>query len=162
MDVAARSNNGRSCPAGLICPSHGGYVEFRYTVGDIPQTPPTVTQNVVFQNGVSQLWQDQNWGRANLKVCANNLAGNTVYVYFNRNGRSWTYNQRATNNCVIFWDMDGAGPLNRSTTYYSRAALNQQPNPSWPIPCAGPTGGQGLCAWSPAHFSFHQASGHRK
>ncbi len=87
----------------------------------------------VFKNGVSTLWQDQSWGRANLKVCADNLKGNTVNVLFYRVGSSWKYSQRATSNCVIFWDMDGAGPLN-STTYFSRAALNQPPSTSWPIP----------------------------
>jgi N-acetylmuramoyl-L-alanine amidase len=99
----------------------------------------------LFKNGTSQLTQDQNWGRANLKVCANNLVGNTVYVYFNRAGRSWSYSQKATSTCVIFWNMDGDGPLIAGTTYYSRAALNQPPDTTWPIPCASKTGGQGLC-----------------
>ena len=100
---------------------------------------------IVFAGGSSSLWQDQNWGRANLKVCASNLPGNTVYVRFFRAGREWNYSQFATSTCVTFWDLDGAGPLNGRTTYYSQAALNQKPNASWPIPCAGPSGGQGLC-----------------
>ena len=100
---------------------------------------------ITFSNASSQLFQDQSWGRANLKVCASNLRGNTVNVLFNRAGRSWSYSQVATSTCVTFWDLDGSGPLNRYTTYYSRAALNQQPNSSWPIPCFGVTGGQGLC-----------------
>jgi len=99
----------------------------------------------VFQNGSSRLWQDQNWGRANLRVCADNLPGNTVNVLFNRQGREWRYSKVATSRCIEFYDLDGAGPLNGRTTYFSRAALNQQPNPGWPIPCAGATGGQGLC-----------------
>lgn len=111
-----------------------------------PPSPPTIDPNFIFNSGSSNLWQDQNWGRANLKVCANNLQGNTVYVIFNREGREWKYSQKAEANCVIFWDMDGGGPLNQSTTYYSRAALNQWPSTNWPAPgCAGPTQGQGLC-----------------
>jgi hypothetical protein len=102
--------------------------------------PPTV-----FANGSSYLWQDQNWGRANLRVCADNLNGNVINVHFSRSGRVWQYSQRATSNCVTFWDMDGAGALLTQTTYYSRVALNQQPSAAWPIPCAGATGGQGLC-----------------
>ena len=104
--------------------------------GSIPTT---------FKNGSSSLTQDQSWGRANLKVCADNLNGNTVFVLFNRDGRSWNYSQKATSNCVTFWDMDGAGPLNLHTTYYSRAALNQSPNPAWSIPCYTATSGKGLC-----------------
>lgn len=111
--------------------------------------------NNVFQKGVSSLWQDQSWGRANLTVCADNLNGKTVYARFFRtengqyNGkvtREWKYSKRATSGCVIFWDMDGAGPLLRNTRYFSQAALEQEPNPSWQAPnCAGPTAGQGLC-----------------
>ena len=135
QDVPAQTSNGSKCLAGLVCPSHTGYVEFRYN-GSI---------QYVFNNGTSSLTQDQNWGRANLTGCANNLPGYTVNVLFSRIGKNWTYSQKATTYCVTFWDMDGAGLLNRATIYYSRAALNQAPSASWPIPCAGVTGGQGLC-----------------
>ncbi len=124
-------------------------VKITYTITSPAQTPilPAVPTPIVttFKNGSSQLYQDQNWGRANLKVCADNLNGNTVNVLFNRDGRSWNYSQKATSNCVTFYDMDGAGPLNLHTTYYSRAALNQSPNSSWSIPCYSATGGKGLC-----------------
>ncbi len=102
---------------------------------------------IVFKNGVSTIWQDQNWGRINLTVCANNLKGNTVNVLFGRAGKPdfGVPPQTATSNCVTFWNMDGSGPALRNTTYYSRAALNQKPDPNWPIPCAVATGGQGLC-----------------
>jgi len=108
-----------------------------------PTTPPPPT---VFVNGVSSLYQDQSWGRANLKICADNLAGQMVYVDFRRDGRVFTIQpQRATSNCIVFYDLDGSGPMNKATTYYSRAALNQSPQSTWPIPCAAATGGQGLC-----------------
>ncbi len=116
---------------GLIRPSHmSGNPTYIYKANAKKTQLP-----VIFDHGVSTLWQDQSWGRANLKVCADNLNGNTVNVLFYRDGRSWTPPpQRATSNCVTFWDMDGAGPLNRGTTYFSRAALNQPPSTSWPIP----------------------------
>jgi murein DD-endopeptidase MepM/ murein hydrolase activator NlpD len=100
---------------------------------------------IVFKNGASSLWQDQSWGRANLKICADNLAGQMVYVRFFQRGKSLDYGQRAYSTCVTFWDMDGAGTLSPSTTWYTQAALNQKPNPYWSFPCAWPTGGQGLC-----------------
>jgi hypothetical protein len=65
---------------------------------------------------------------------------------FLRAGRIWpVYSQVATSRCITFWDLDGTGPMNTRTTYSSRAALNQQPDPAWPIPCYGATGGKGLC-----------------
>jgi len=139
LHVAVKSNNGTELPIifdevgrELI---YGNYLTSANGGGGV----------YVFNGGVSSLYQDQNWGRANLRVCANNLNNQVVYVRFFRPGREWKYNQRATSNCVTFLDMDGAGPLNGNTTYYSQAALNQEPNPNWPIPCAGPSGGQGLC-----------------
>jgi len=114
-------------------------------VQKITYTGDSIIRPTVFINGVSTLYQDQSWGRANLKICADNLPGNTVYVLFSRSGKIWEYSQAATSTCVTFWDMDGAGSMLRYTTYSSRAALNQKPNPAWAIPCAGPSGGQGLC-----------------
>jgi hypothetical protein len=140
-DAAKQSSNGYTCPAGLVCPSQTNYVEFRYTGRNITPAGPVTT----FTRGSSTLWQDQSWGRANLKVCADNLSGNTVYVHFSRVGRVWEYSQKATSNCVTFWDLDGSGPLLRATTYVSRAALNQKPNTSWSVPCSGTTSGKGLC-----------------
>lgn len=107
------------------------------------KNPPL--SNIVLLNGTSSLYQDQNWGRANLKICASNLANQTVYVYFYRKDRSWQYSKKATSNCVTFYDLDGTGPLNSKTTYYSLAAMNQKPKISWPIPCYVATGKQGLC-----------------
>ena len=109
-----------------------GVVKYLFQSVDNPAvaTPaPIVTTpdpNII-KNGSSSLYQDKSWGRANLKVCADNLAGNTVNVLFSRPGRTWEYSQKATSRCVTFWDMDGAGPLNRGTTYTSRVALNQKP-----------------------------------
>jgi len=124
------------------------HIRFWKPQGPTPIPSPIVSPTPIpttFKNGSSSLTQDQSWGRANLKVCADNLNGNTVNVLFNRAGRSWTYSQKATSSCVTFWDMDGAGPLNLHTTYYSRAALNQSPDPTWSIPCFTATGGKGLC-----------------
>ncbi|MEA5077273.1 MAG: M23 family metallopeptidase [Anaerolineaceae bacterium] len=104
--------------------------------------PPS---NNVFVNGTSNLYQDQSWGRANLKICASNLTNQTVYVYFYRKGRSWEYSKKATSTCVTFYDLDGTGSLISQTTYYSLAALNQKPNTSWQVPCYASTGHQGLC-----------------
>ena len=261
MDVSAQTSNGKTCPAGLICPSHGNYVEFRYPTPNnctvncsagklelsqglsLSTTSPTINQsvtasfkvknvggspmtlqslsagarqgtdwngvnvdfpavanitlqpgqeysyqqsrsfgvgayfaepvvlvagkwsgiplsnggysrvvfnvnsNVVFNNGVSRLWQDGNYNRANLTITANNLNGQNICVHFWRSGRDFgVVCKRATSNSITFYDLDGAGPMNGRTTYYSQAAMNQNPNYSWPAPgCAGPTGGQGLC-----------------
>ena len=99
-----------------------------------------------FVNGSSRLWQDQNWGRANLTVCAANLIGQIVQVVFFRDGKTWTYSQTAGSTCMTFWDMDGAGPLFRGITYFSKAALNQAPNMAWPnYGCYDGSGHQGLC-----------------
>lgn len=127
---------------GIVRPSHVDTNPTYYYKADLKPTPPLPT---VFAGGYSVLSQDQNWGRANLKVCASNLTNQTVYVRFFRSGRVWEYSKKATSTCVIFWDLDGFGPLNRYTTYYSQAALNQKPNPTWPIPCAVASGGKGLC-----------------
>ncbi len=128
-------------PGLKICPIQ----KFTYTAAI---TPDPIDPNVhTFVHGVSRLWQDQNWGRANLKVCADNLAGKTVYLDFRREGKVFTIPpQKATSTCVTFWDIDGAGPLNRNTIYFSRMALNQKPNLDWQAPgCSSSTGGQGLC-----------------
>ena len=69
-----------------------------------------------------------------------------VYARLSRPGNVWSaVTQQATDRCVTFWDMDGAGATFTNTTYTTRAALNQPPNDSWPVPCFNPTGGQGLC-----------------
>ena len=108
---------------------------------------PCCTPIIVFKNGVSRLWQDGSYNRANLTITADNLAGQTIYVHFWRNGRDFgVVSQKATSNSITFYDLDGAGPMNGKTTYFSQAAMNQNPNSSWQTPgCAGPSGGQGLC-----------------
>lgn len=62
----------------------------------------------------------------NLKVCASNLPGKTVYASMWRNGspeRSWKYSKTASSTCVQFSDMDGAGDVLSNTYYYTVAAL---------------------------------------
>ena len=94
----------------------------------------------------SNLFFDQNGERINLQVCANNLAGQTVYVRLTRPGRVFdVVSQTATSTCTTFWDLDGPGPVFNNTPYTTKAALNQPPNDSWPVPCHSATGGQGLC-----------------
>ena len=124
-----------------------------YTKNTGPTPTPTPIPTV-FKNGSSTLFQDQNWGRANLTIKADNLNGQTINVHFYRtsnnqpNGpvaREWNLSGKATSNTITFYDMDGAGPMNGGTTYFSQAAMNQLPSKSWPIPCAAVTGGQGLC-----------------
>jgi murein DD-endopeptidase MepM/ murein hydrolase activator NlpD len=66
----------------------------------------------------------------NLKVCASNLPGKTVYVSMWRNGdpeRSWRYTKAASTTCVTFSDMDGAGDVLANTYYYTVAALADVP-----------------------------------
>lgn len=110
-------------------------------------TPTPPSGPIVFSgNPSSRLFFDNNGERINLEVCANNLSGQTVRAQLSRPGH--TYNivsQQATNRCVIFWDMDGPGTVLFNTNYTTRAALNQNPNPNWPVPCYTATGGQGLC-----------------
>lgn len=120
-------------------------------------TPTTVPPVTVFSgNPSSSLFFDNNGDRINLEVCANNLPGKSVRVQLSRPGQ--TYNvvsQQATGRCVIFWDLDGPGSVLFNTNYTTRAALNQNPNPSWPVPCYTATGGQGLCDTK----SLHSGSG---
>jgi hypothetical protein len=66
----------------------------------------------------------------NLKVCASNLPGRTVYVSMWRNGspeRSWRYAKAASTTCVTFSDMDGAGDVLSNTYYYINASLTDVP-----------------------------------
>lgn len=134
---------------GYVRPSHmSGNPRYVY-VADTKKasgTTPIPTLPTTFINGTSRLYQDQNWNRVNLTICADNLAGNTVYVDFRRSGKEFTVPPKiATSRCVTFYDMDGAGPMNH-TTYFSRAALNQKPDTGWPAPgCASVTGKKGLC-----------------
>jgi hypothetical protein len=106
-----------------------------------------VSQPTVFVNGYSKPWQDQNWGRLNLTVSANNLNGQNICVHTWRAGRDFGITcKRATASSITFYDLDGAGPMNSRTTYYTQVAMNQNPKSSWPAPnCAAATGGQGLC-----------------
>jgi hypothetical protein len=117
----------------------------------VPSTIPTVPPVEVkiptqFLGNPSSTLRDNN-GSADLKVCADNIIGQTVYVVFSRPGKTWSYNKKATSRCVSFTNMDGSGPLNGNTLYESRAALNQQPSPSWSSrSCyAGNSNQQGLC-----------------
>lgn len=109
-----------------------------------PTSTPPIT--VFSGNPSSRLFFDNNGDRINLEVCADSILGQSVRVQLSHPGQ--TYNvvsQQATSRCITFWDMDGPGSVLLNTDYTSRAALNQNPNPSWPVPCHTATGGQGLC-----------------
>lgn len=100
----------------------------------------------------SKLWVTSNGQEVRLKVCANNLPGQTVKVDFRRpatagyGARSWTYSKKASSKCVEFADMEGSGAVFRGVTYTSRAALNSTPSTSWSgAGCFTATGGRGLC-----------------
>jgi len=108
----------------------------------------TNTARVVIQGSPSsRLFQDQNYGRLNLTVCADNLAGREVWVIAGRPGREWFYSRQIPTGtrCTTFYDLDGAGGMLRNTTYTTRVALGSWPERSWGVPCYSATGGQGLC-----------------
>ncbi len=126
----------------------------RITYMEVPSESVTPVPVYVFDHGVSTLWQDQSWGRANLKVCANNLNGNTVNVIFNRDGRSWTYSQRATSNCVTFWVWMGLGRSiaarltihgQRSTSSRVRLGRSHARDPPADKDCATRSAGHDRC-----------------
>ncbi len=128
----------------------------------IPTITPTLVPTVIpanlptqFLGNPTSTLKDKN-GKANLTICADNLAGSTVYVLFRRpNGlkkdgtKKWInlpYNKTATTNCVIFKNLDGPGALAKGVVYESRAALNQQPQANWLAPdCYAQSDYQGLC-----------------
>ena len=120
---------------------------FRSTNGSATSTPRT------FEGSASsRLWVTSDGQQVRLRVCANNLPGQTVKVYFSRPAtggypaRSWNYSKRASSRCVEFADMEGPGAVFRGVTYTSRAALNQSPSRSWPGGgCYTATNHQGLC-----------------
>ena len=121
----------------------------RFVQVGTPPPPPPPGPIVFSGNTSSRLFVDNNGDRINLEICANNLPGQTVKAYLSRETPGLNYpivSQVATGRCVTFWDMDGPGALVRNTHYTTRAALNQDPNPSWPGPaCLAVTGGQGSC-----------------
>lgn len=114
-------------------------------------TPPAAPK--VFSGAVSSALTVSSDGQeVRLKVCANNLKGQTVNATLSRpaaqgyGAKSWEYSQTATSTCVTFADMEGPGAVFRNVTYTSRAALNQKPSASWTAGgCFSSTGGQGLC-----------------
>jgi hypothetical protein len=120
-----------------------------FKVGSIiPTVMPTMVPTVVptnlptqFLGNPSSTLRDKN-GKANLTICADNLAGSTVYVLFRRpNGlkkdgtKKWinlTYSKAATTNCVIFKNMDGPGALAPLARVEPAAAHRLPLSPRWP------------------------------
>jgi hypothetical protein len=128
----------------------------------IPTAIPTVVPTNIPGNFFTQFLgnptstlKDKN-GKANLSICADNLAGSTIYVLFRwpsglkKDGSvKWTklsYSQMALSNCITFVNIDGPGVLIKGVVYESRAALNQQPQANWPASdCYTQSDYQGLC-----------------
>ena len=95
----------------------------------------------------------QNGESLDLFVEADNLAGNVVSVTVSRgpvNGypaRMWTYHVQASDDSVVFRDLEGSGPL-FSTDYFSVATINNSNPHSVHSPasaCFEVTGGEALC-----------------
>lgn len=104
------------------------------------------TETVFTGNPSSHLYFDQNGARINLKVCADNLNGQTVRAQLSRLGQTYAVvSEHASGRCVTFWNMDGSGNVDPNTPYTTRVALNQNPSVSWPVPCYYATSGKGLC-----------------
>lgn len=86
----------------------------------------------VFASGASSLISITTQS-VNLRVCASNLPGRTVYVSLWRNAaagypaRGWLASKVASSTCVQFNDLDGAGNTFAGTTYYTNAALRTIP-----------------------------------
>ncbi len=81
-----------------------------------------------------------------LRACGSNVASNRRYVLLSYPGGSRLLSREADGgSCVVFSDLEGAGPVTPGTTYETRFSLGSSPDPSWPIPCYSATGGYGLC-----------------
>ncbi len=105
---------------------------------------PPVEQS--FTNGVTTPSIDVN--SVNLKVCADNISGKTVFWQMWKSDQVWSGQAVANSSCISFTDMDGAGVVSENTPYYTVASLN----PIGPdqaklqrSSCAGTTGGRQLC-----------------
>lgn len=90
----------------------------------------------------------------NLRVCASNLSGRTVYVQMWRdaaNGfppKEWNVSKAATSTCMDFSDLEGPGDTFSGVTYYTVASLT--PTPAGEAAkkrtsCWSTTGGKYLC-----------------
>jgi murein DD-endopeptidase MepM/ murein hydrolase activator NlpD len=131
-NVPAQRNNGKTCPATVICPSKNNYAEFRYGGSASPPPPPPPTPTPVpsnaFVNGSSALTVTV--PEVRLSVCATGLTGKTVYATLYRgpvgsySERLWRYSKIAPMSCVIFADMDGAGDTLAGVTYYTVVSLS--------------------------------------
>lgn len=97
-----------------------------------------------------------NKGKANLTICADNLAGSTVHVLFRwpngvrKDGTpKWvnlTYSKKAVENCVVFKNIDGPAVLAKGVVYEARAAINRLPDSGWQAgSCLVESNYQGLC-----------------
>jgi hypothetical protein len=95
-----------------------------------------------------------NKDEVNLQVCANNLAGKTVFVQMWRatsGGHAesvWNVSMVAGSNCVNFINLDGAGPVLPNVTYYTVASLNPIAAGQAKLQrtaCYTATGGKQLC-----------------
>jgi ribosomal protein L7/L12 len=108
----------------------------------MPVTPVPFTGNASLR-----MYFDQGLARLNAEVCADNLPGKAVTIIAARAGREWTpMALMATERCVTFEDLDGAGDVLEDKTYKVWATLQAEPEMQWPVPCYAATNGLGLCA----------------
>ena len=97
-------------------------------------------------NPVSDLFFDQNGERINFEVCADSMVGRTVFVQLSTQSQTFDMvSQVSAERCLTFWNLNGEDAIERDTPYFVRAAINQHPNPDWPIPCHDATDGDGMC-----------------
>jgi len=97
-------------------------------------------------NAHARQFFDQGNNRLNLEVCADNLAGNTLYVKSWRNaGFLPDKSAKADSNCYTFWDLDGAGPAFTDVPYRTWVSMGNSPDANWGFPCLDATGREGMC-----------------
>jgi hypothetical protein len=90
--------------------------------GESLLTPPSA----VIEAGTGEI--SINTDEVNLRLCADNLAGQIVYVQMwrdavNTEPRTWNDFKIATGDCLEFSDLDGDGPTYAGVTYYTVASI---------------------------------------
>lgn len=97
-------------------------------------------------NANAKLFFDQGDQRANLQVCADNIAGKSLFVKFWREGRWFTpRSEVAQGNCHTFWDLDEAGAVLKDRPYRAWVSIGNWPDTNWQAGCFASSGQEGLC-----------------
>ncbi len=106
----------------------GPVLDEQYTPYSQNNTTCGVDPNLSFSNGSSQISITE--PSVNLNVCADNLAGKTVYVTMYRDAygsdpaKLWRAQKSASSTCTSFTDIDGTGDTFPDITYFTVASLN--------------------------------------